>query len=479
LSLIILSLRFSFEVLSGFLAPAIVRDDTIAFGRDRAIPTEVVSMPIYMRFRVLMIGFALSTMFASGSARAQTPRIPSNEDESKAGDYTLPDPLVLQNGSKVNDAETWIRKRRPEIVRLFETNMHGRSPGRPEGESFDVFDTDAHALGGTAIRKQITIRFDDRKESPKIDVLMYLPEKAVKPVPLVLVLSFLGNEKLAPDPAIRLSTVWDRKTMTKRRADESSRAEKNAYELDQVLARGYGIATLCYTDIEPDFPGGTAYGVRPLFFKPGQTTPAADEWGAIAAWGWGLSRVMDYLETDHDVDAKRVAIVGYSRLGKTVLWAGARDTRFAMVIAGGSGEGGAALSRRNYGETLKHIKANFPYWFCANYQQFADRPADLPVDSHMLISLIAPRPLYLATAEDDRWADPRGEFLAAVAAEPVYRLLGARGLETTDMPPLNRPILHTIGFHYRPGKHSVTRYEWDRYLDFIDMHFSKRSAREN
>ncbi|HWE35424.1 MAG TPA: acetylxylan esterase [Isosphaeraceae bacterium] len=414
--------------------------------------------------------FILVASLGGGAVHAQRPAIPANYDESKVGNHPLPDPLVSQKGERVRDAETWWKLRRPEIVRLFEEDMYGRSPARADGVRFEVFDEDDHALSGKAIRKQLAIHFSDKKDGPTADMLMYLPAAAKKPVPVFLVLSFVGNHKVSPEPAIKLGASWDRQTKSKRPTPESERAKADLPELDAALARGYGIAWICYNDIEPDFLGGIDFGIRPLFFKPGQTTPAPDDWGALAAWGWGLSRALDYLETDKDVDARRVAIVGHSRLGKTVLWAGARDPRFAMVLASGSGEGGAALSRRDYGETIKHLVTNFPYWFCSNYRKYADHVADLPMDQHMLIALIAPRPVYLATAEDDRWADPKGEFLAAVAAGPVYRLLGAEGLGTDEMPPLDKPIGKAIGFHYRPGKHAVTPYEWEQYLRFADAH---------
>jgi hypothetical protein len=414
-------------------------------------------------------------LIPDGAAIAQ--KIPANYEESQVGEYTLPDPLVLAGGQPVSDARTWYEERRPEILRLFETNVYGRSPDRPGGLRFEVFDRDRQALGGKAVRKQVAIHFTENKDGPVPNLLLYMPTGARGPVPVLLVLSFTGNHRVSPEKAIRLPEEWDRRTKEKQRAAEESRASENARELDLALARGYAFASICYNEIEPDFVGGIGHGVRPLFFKPGQSAPGPEDWGAIAAWGWALSRVLDYFETDPDIDARRVAIVGHSRLGKTVLWAGARDPRFAMVIASGSGEGGAALSRRNYGETVKHLITSFPHWFCTNYQKYADRVADLPVDQHMLLALIAPRPLYLATAEDDRWADPKGEFLAARAAEPIYNLLGRKGLEVEEMPPLNQPIMNTIGFHYRPGQHAVTPYEWDRYLEFADRYLKPSPSR--
>ena len=238
--------------------------------------------------------------------------------------------------------------------------------------------------------------------------------------------------------------------------------------MEKVLAHGYGFATIYYQDIEPDFAGGIKFGIRPLFFKPGQTTPAPDDWGAIGAWAYGLSRAMDFLEKEKGVDPKRVAIMGHSRLGKTVLWAGAADPRFAMVIANCPGEGGASLARRNYGETLA---TTTPQWYAANLMKFAGDPNRLPIDTHELIALSAPRPLYVTGAEDDRWSDPKGEFLAVVAAGPVYALLGKQGLGTDQMPPLNKPIMHDLGFHIRTGKHAVTAFDWDMFLAFADLHF--------
>jgi hypothetical protein len=225
-----------------------------------------------------------------------------------------------------------------------------------------------------------------------------------------------------------------------------------------------------YGDIDPDFSGGAGLGVRGLYLKPGQTEPAPDEWGSIAAWAWGMSRAMDYLETDKGVDAKRVAILGVSRLGKTVMWAGARDTRFAMVIASCSGEGGAAISRRAFGETIGHMNAYFAYQFCANYQKYGKHVDQLPVDAHELVALIAPRPVLLQTGDKDLWSDPKGEFLAAVAAEPVYKLLGKQGLGTDEWPAAGQPILHDIGYIMHAGGHGSLPSDRPIFLKFMEMY---------
>ncbi|HZT30798.1 MAG TPA: acetylxylan esterase [Bryobacteraceae bacterium] len=394
----------------------------------------------------------------------------ANYDEATVPHYTLPDPLVLANGARVRDAATWYKQRRPEILRLFETNVYGHSPARPPHLSFELASIDRQALGGKAIRKEVTVYFTGKKDGPQMHLLLYLPAGAGQRVPVFLGLNFAGNQTVIADAGIHLGDVWlrdnARKTPVKRAATESSRgAAASRWQVEKILARGYGLATAYYADIEPDFDGGLPYSVRQTF--PG-------DWGAIGAWAWGLSRALDYLETDGDVDAGRVAVMGHSRLGKTALWAGAQDTRFALVISNDSGEGGAALSRRDFGERVKDLNTRFPWWFCANYKQFNDREDALPVDQHMLLALIAPRPLYVASAEQDLWADPHGEFLSAAAAGPVYRLLGKEGLGTGQMPGIHRPIMHTVGYHIRAGKHDVTEYDWEQYLTFADRHLRMR-----
>jgi hypothetical protein len=425
----------------------------------------------------LIAAFTSTLLLSACAAQGQTqnaPRsevagIPVNYDESRVGGYTLPDPLKLNNGAPVRDAKTWTQKRRPEIVRLFEENQFGRSPGRPAGMSFDVFDKGTPALDGKALRKQVTVYFSPDKSGPKMDLLIYLPAQARKPAPLLLNLSFTANSSAAPDPDVKPGEIWNRE---KQRVPAPKDGRFGKLNIAPFLAQGFGVATVYYGDIDPDFLGGIPHGVRALYLKSGQTEPAPDEWGAIGAWAWGLSRALDYLETDKGVDAKRVAILGVSRLGKTVLWAGAHDPRFAMVIASCSGEGGAALSRRNYGETIKHLteKTRYPYQFCANYGKYGDQVDRFPMDSHMLIALIAPRPVLLQTGDTDVWSDPKGEFLAAVAAGPVYKLLGKQSLDTDQMPKAGEPILHTLGYYMHAGGHGTIPSDWELFLKFMQTH---------
>lgn len=396
-----------------------------------------------------------------------------NYDESKAPAYTLPDPLVMANGQRVTSARMWTAERRPELLKLFETYEYGHSPGRPKGMTFKVLSVEVDALGGKAVRKQVLINFTGNQDGPRMRLLIYVPKDATKPVPIFLGLNFGGNQTVAPDPGITINPGWVGRgwgVIDHHATEESRGASACQWQLQKILARGYGLATAYYGDIEPDFDGGIRHGVRALYLHPGQSAPAADGWGAIGAWAWGLSRAMDYLETDKDVDPHRVAVIGHSRLGKTALWAGAQDTRFALVISNDSGEGGAALSRHWMGETVKAINTSFPWWFCRNYRKFNGDVNALPVDQHELIALIAPRPVYIATAAGDLWADPRGMFLAARAADPVYRLLGTDGLGAAKMPGIGHPVMTTIGFHLRCGPHDVTAYDWGRFLDFADKH---------
>ena len=401
--------------------------------------------------------------------------IPVNYDEAKVGTYQLPDPLLLANGKPVRDPHTWYKKRRPQIVKLFEENQYGRAPGRPAGMSFDVFDKGTPAFGRKAIRKQVTIYFSADRKGPKLDLLEYLPAGSKKPVPLLLNISFSANSSAVDDPGVKVGEVWNAKT--NKRIPATNGRSFGKLNVLPIINAGFGVATFNYADVDPDSLGGLPYGVRAMYLKPGQTQPAPDEWGSIAAWAWGLSRAMDYLETDSGVDAKRVAIMGVSRLGKTVMWAGARDTRFAMVIASCSGEGGAALSRRDYGETIAHLVAptRYPYQFAANYAKWAGFPDRAPMDANMLVALIAPRPVLLQTGNKDFWSDPKGEFLAAVAAGPVYKLLGRDGLDTDQWPPAGTPILHTIGYYMHDGGHGTVPSDWDIFLEFMKMHLKPGS----
>lgn len=416
---------------------------------------------------------ALVLLMLCCTAQAQKAQFKPNYDEGKVPKYTLPDPLLMLDGTKVTDADLWRSKRRPEILMLFEANVYGKTPGgRPKDMTWEVISLDKNALGGKAVRKEVSIYFTGKKDGPKMDLLIYLPANAKGKVPIFLVPNFNGNHAVSNDPGIALSKRWMRAgpgVVGNRATEKHAGSEAHRFALDDILAQGYGLATFYYGDLFPDHNKGMPDSVHMLFF-PEQTERGPTHWGAIGCWAWGCSRALDYLESDPDVDATRVIVMGHSRLGKTALWAGAQDQRFAMVISNNSGEGGAAITRRRFGETVTRINTSFPHWFSLSFRDFNDKEDKLPVDAHMLIALMAPRPVYVASAELDQWADPRGELLACLHAHPVYKLLGKEGLPTTEMPKLNQPVMGTIGYHIRTGKHEVMRYDWLRYLEFAEKH---------
>lgn len=405
---------------------------------------------------------------------AHDARAQFNYDESKVPKFDLPDPLITLSGHKVTTADEWKSQRRAEVLYLFETYVYGRTPTGPFRIHAEEFESDTKALDGRAIRRQVTIRFSDKSDGPSMDVLIYLPASASKdkPAPVFLGLNFDGNHTVHKDSKVRISTQMHRGK--KRTPGEDSRGRNaSRWQLEKILAAGYGLATIYHGDIDPDFHDGYKNGVHPLFFRPGQTKPEPDEWTTIGAWAWGLSRAIDYFETAPAIDEKRVSVIGFSRLGKTALWAGAQDERIAFVISNNSGCGGAALSRRRFGETVKRINSSFPHWFCDNFKKYNDRENLCPVDQHMLMALIAPRPLYVASASKDRWADPKGEFESARLANPVYELLGTQGLPAKELPGVNTPIHGGIGYHLRDGKHDVTAYDWEQYIAFANKHLGR------
>ncbi|MGD9854504.1 MAG: acetylxylan esterase [Planctomycetaceae bacterium] len=441
-----------------------------------------------LRFLVSRSGSFAAVLSLIASLASAQPDFEPNYDEAKVPEYTLPDPLVMQDGTPVSDPETWRSKRRPELLQLFAEHVYGRAPGKPEHLHFEVLDNEPEALAGLATRRQVRIHLTEGNGGPAVDLLMYVPNTG-RPAPAFLGLNFFGNHTVTPDPGIRLNTNWMRNGGTgvvdNRATDEARGSNAQRWPVEMIVKRGYALATAYYGDIDPDYDDGFKNGVHSAF--DAEVTGAlaetaarpGDAWGSIAAWAWGLSRVLDYLQTDPDIDATKVTVIGHSRLGKTALWAGVTDERFALVISNNSGCGGAALSRRAFGETVARINTVFPHWFCDNFTKYNDNEAALPVDQHELIALIAPRPVYIASAIEDQWADPLGEYLSAFHADPVYKRLGAAGLgrETADLPPVDEPVkTGTIGYHIRSGKHDVTVFDWTQYLDFADHHLRQSGA---
>jgi hypothetical protein len=442
--------------------------------------TAVFRLPgwrVLMRFSpIYSYGFAIIALIGcAGVAQADEP----NYDESKVPKYILPDPLVGSGGHPVDTADGWRQDRRREILDLFAADVFGRSP-----EAIDiqarVVSVEESAANGKAIRREIDLTLHRNDQSLTLPMLVYTPREKTN-VPTFLGLNFHGNHTVDPDPSIRMTESWVRQrdagaTDGNRATEEGRGSMADRWPIEMIIDRGYGVATIYYGDIDPDFDDGFQNGIHPLFRDWAQEIPEGERWGSISAWAYGLSRALDYLEQDPLVDGARVAVVGHSRLGKTALWAGAQDERFRLVISNNSGCGGAALSRRAFGETVARINRVFPHWFCLNHRKYNENESALPVDHHQLIALMAPRAVYVASATEDRWADPRGEFLACVHADPVYRLLGIPGLggdvaPPSEMPPPDHPIHEgSIGYHLRTGKHSIAVQDWQNFLDFADKH---------
>ncbi len=401
--------------------------------------------------------------------------VQTNQEKSDPVKYSLPDPLISEKGKKIKTTGDWNELRRKEVLELFEKNMYGKVLSDDIEIEFDRTDVNLGALDGKAIRKNIAILFKKGKQTILADLLIYLPADATNPAPLFLGLNFYGNHTIHPDPEIPITTGWVENNedlhITENKATEESRGIRaHRWPVERILERGYGLATICYGDIDPDYDDGFDNGVHALMDYTSADT--STEPSSISAWAWGLSAAMDYFETDRDINQHRIVVMGHSRLGKTSLWAGATDPRFAIVISNNSGCGGAALSRRKHGETVKRINTVFPHWFCDSFNAFNDKEDELPFDQHMLIALIAPRPVYVASAVEDDWADPEGEFLSMYHAGPVFKLFGMETIAQDSLPELNTPLWKgNMGYHIRSGKHDVTLYDWEQYLNFADLHF--------
>lgn len=429
---------------------------------------------------VLALAFLASFISCVGSGRQSADDSPHaknagapNYDEGAVPAYELPDPLLCLDGTRIEDQRGWSETRRPEILELFRDQVYGRSPEPLAKVRVELLEEGVSELAGGAQRRQLRVHV---APTLSFDLLIYLPQPSAGPVPAFLAPNYYGNLSVHADPKILMSRSWmgekEEFGIVDHRATEATRGVRsNRWAIEAILRRGYAFCTVHYGDIDPDVDDGFNNGVHGAFPSPeGERT--GDAWGSIAGWAFGLSRCLDALEQDPDIDATRVAVMGHSRLGKTALWAGAEDQRFALVISNDSGCGGAALSRRPFGESVARINAVFPYWFCRNFHAYGADVTRLPVDQHMLLALIAPRPAYVASAAEDLWADPRGEFLSARHAQPVYELLGAPGLLGDEPPATNVSVQGPLGYHRRDGEHDVTDVDWAHYLDFADRHLA-------
>jgi hypothetical protein len=367
--------------------------------------------------------------------------------------WVLPDPLMTKAGVKITTPAEWEKMRRPETLELFRKHIYGRTPiGRPDGLRFELVETNRSALDGKATLKRVAIHYSGPGGQGMIQLSVFIPNHVPRPAPGYLLICHRGRENIDPTRKSR-SEFWP---------------------VENMVERGYMAAAFHVSDLDPDKHDGFKDGVHGIFDPKGaERSPEA--WGTIAAWAWGASRAMDYFETDADIDHKRIGVLGHSRGGKAALWCGAEDQRFALVISNNSGCTGAALARRRKGETVEAINKSFPHWFCANYKAYNGKEHTLPVDQHQLIALMAPRLVYVASATEDAWADPEGEFLSCVEAAPVYRLWGFEGVGAAKFPKADHP-LHTgkIGYHLRTGRHNLTAYDWKCFMDFADKNWPRR-----
>lgn len=418
----------------------------------------------------LMTAFPLTVPVNPATA---APTWPSNEDESKVPQYILPELLRCGDGTEVKTADDWRWKRRPELLRIFEEQMFGKAAPRPV-PAWEVTSAPEPALDGKALRKQVRIWFGGQKSGPSMEMLLYVPAGITAPVPFFWGLNFQGNHTISTDPGIHLPPDLPPAPEGAGKAVPPAErgAQSTRWQVEWVLSQGYGTATAWYAEVDPDYHDGFKNGVHALFPEV-EAQREGSTWGSVAAWAWALRGGMDYLEQETWCDARAVAVHGHSRLGKTALWAGALDERFSIVISNNSGCGGAALSKRCFGETVGRINTVFPHWFASNYHQWNGREPEMPFDQHQLLALVAPRGLLVGSAEGDAWADPQGEFLAAREASPAFVLLGEPGfakeaIRSNEVENAGNPV------HWqRPGKHDVMESDWKQWTRFAKTRWGK------
>ncbi|NND04879.1 MAG: acetylxylan esterase [Saprospiraceae bacterium] len=424
---------------------------------------------------VMILGIQMSSGYAQDTLKSmQQLRAEVNYEEKNVPDYALPSLFAGSNDANLIDATTWNNKIRPEWLELFEREMYGHFPDEGLHVSF-IINSDQMVFGDKFRRKEVTINVSNGRHGHDISLLLYLPTKVRGPVPMFVGLNFYGNHTIHSDPGISIHRSWARNNedygISNNRVDDKSRGIRaNRWPVEQIIQAGFGLGTIYYGDIDPDYDDGFNNGIHSLLDEEVDKSTLS----SISAWAWGLSQALNYFEQDSQIDHDHVAVIGHSRLGKTSLLAGALDQRFAMVVSNDSGCGGAALSRREFGETVHIINRSFPHWFNERFNHYNEQVNKLPFDQHSLLALAAPRPLYVASASEDLWADPHGEFLAAKEASKVYNLLGEKGLEDASMPAADSPSNKgVVGYHMRSGKHDITSYDWAQYLSFASRHFKK------
>lgn len=381
-------------------------------------------------------------------------------------------PLLANGDNLITSSEKWETSRRGQILHIFGEEVYGHIPPPPAGFHFEVTQVKENALTNGATMKEVTIWFDDSKTHP-IHLLIFLPVNTTEKVPAVMGLNFKGNQSVHALEDITLCPASLRNDpengIVNHTATEASRGvRKGRFPVERITERGYAFVTACYEEIAPDREHIYKNSVYQLFSNEYKDTLQGNNTAAISIWAWGIMRMMDFLAHENAIDTSGVILFGHSRLGKAALWAGANDERFSMVISNNSGCGGAALSRRKAGETVADINRAFPHWFNQNFKKYNSAEEHLPIDQHMLLALIAPRLLYVASAEDDKWADPEGEYLSLKEAEKVYRLYGHHISLPANLPPVNYPLQDVVSYHIRTGPHDLKNYDWEMFLNAAD-----------
>ncbi len=425
----------------------------------------------------LSLGFALGLLSSCLMARGATPELTSvfPDASSLKAQSALPSPLVMFDGAAVTSPQQWFAERRPELKALFEHYMYGPIPRQHRPVQANLVGEYGDFLAGNAILKLVQLDTGPGT-APKIDLMLVLPKKVVAPVPVFLVMNFCGNQALTVDPRVPLTRSWVADTCSgciSNTATQTSRGAQAAdWPLEEIVRRGYALASFYSGDIDPD-RSDRSTGIYAWLAErnSGKNEPASR--GTLAAWAWGFERCVDYLVTETNVDQRHIAALGHSRNGKTALLAAAFDERIAMAFPHQAGCGGTAPSRGKTGESVKAINDRFPHWFNALFKQFNEAPERLPFDQNCLLALCAPRPVLVSAAQGDQWSNPTGQFEVAQGADPVYRFLGVEGLGTTQMPEPGRLVGNRLGYYIRDGKHSMTAQDWEVFMDFADRQWAR------
>ena len=422
--------------------------------------------------RIVFLFLILHTAY---TVAGQNKIAPVNYNESKVPVFELPNPLICEDGQRIETVRQWEKKRRPELLRMFSEQEYGVTPQSTGIKvKYELVASNPKAMSGLATQKQVLFHFTGKNgKTHQALLLLYIPNGIKERVPVIVSYNFHGNQTTTLEDDVIPSPSNDlMKSEGSEKWVRGEQASRWSYEL--ALRHGYAVATMNYHDIFPDSPDLRKFSILPLLPEYKNDSREANEWGSIGVWAWGYSRIADYLEKEKWIDKNCMVVLGHSRLGKTALWAGVQDKRFKVVISNDSGCGGAALSKRVFGENIARITANFPHWFCLAFNIYSENEAAMPFDQHELLALVAPRHVYVASAEDDQWADPKGEYLSAYYAGQVYHLYNMQGLPSEKQPAIHQPLHYDIGYHIRSGKHDVTEYDWECYLNFCDKVFSAK-----